>query len=238
LKVSILALGKDETAAIPQLKLLVHTASMILWAEAVMSHYSPARTEFFLKSARPRVKWHDDVKGMDDESGPTVQCTGAEKTKGISSQQPHSIGKSSGEESATCESARACIESEIASKLFKVWMLWGHNEVVGDERAVGGIMSERVLVRLHHVFLALQMAGKSVVEEVLGVAAANAGADGVHVQRFEQLCRKGFTEEQQREDVQRKTEYLREICEAAEELNLRLEQGLVDDATGYVIPVC
>ena len=218
-----------------------------------MSHYPPARTEFFLKSARPRVRWNDDVKGMDDESGPTVRCTGAEKTKEISSQPPHGIGKSSGEESATresatresatSESARACIQGEIASKLFKVWTLWGDHDRalssqgVGDDRAVGGIMSQRVLVRLHHVFLALQMAGKSIEEEVLGVGAANAGADGVHVQRFEQLCRKGFTEEQQREDVLRNTEYLREICEAAEELNLRLEQGLVDDATGYVIPV-
>ena len=243
-----------------QLKQTLSSASMILWAQAVMSQYPHANAQFFVRTKVSRVTWDDASKDLSahlpspSSQQPAsnvppdrVDALMAEQAPAVSSLEHNPLAPVNCQESSSKDTgALPSPEALLLSKLVRVWLQHVDQTatpcaqdslplLARDTGAVDSIMGEDVLVRLHQVFMGLKMAGKNVEQELALGGEGRVPLEGEHVQRLCVQCRVVFVQQQQQHDAQRRTEYTSEICEAAADLAFHLEQGLFDEATGLVL---
>ena len=256
----------DTQAAGGELRQLLCTVSMVLWAQAVMSKYSRARADFFSPSSlRPRAKCADrsgqracDVVGV-AESGDESSIMGEGGAMQVDKKAPgepeHELGQSydvatnSTAQGSHVPAVRPAAEAILIAKVCHVFALCVNDGNATSEvlesplagnscessarvDAADAIMGVQVLLRLHEVFLGLDIAGKSSKEVA---AVGGKGADKL-VERCRLHCKRLYSTDQRRSAAERSSEYMAEICAASADLGVSLEQDIVDDATAVMIP--
>ena len=231
--VGILELLKYEDAESARLKQTLSSVSMVLWAQAVMSQYLPANTDFFLKAGRRKVTW-------DIEVSEAARAEGADNSvQNSMSEQPLGLQGSSVKDGGQ-QGSLYFPESELFAKLCRVWKIWDQDSKDPNAQAcpsintkagaMGELVSQQMKARLHEVALCLQLASnKNIHEEIVAVGG---GKDqDIQIQHLRQECKRAFDIQQQKEGV-RCIECATEICQAASDLGLVLQCGLVDETSG------
>ena len=137
-------------------------------------------------------------------------------------------------------------EARMAANLCKVWALLVDD---GDQaKAVGAdgspgvrsdLFDEHLLAMLHEFFLGLQLVDRT-IECLIAAAGGEEGSWGAErrgevLTRLKQRSSLAFAQQQLLQSKKRCTDYVSEICDASAHLALRLEQGIFEEESGFVI---